>query len=66
MNRILSIYLHTTSTVLQHLKANSSELESLRRMYLPASEKLNTVCFYEEYPTPIIGGRKEMARALDL
>ena len=64
MNRLLSVYMQTTDTVLQHLKTNCSELENLQRMYHPASEKLNTVCFYEEYPTPIIGGRKEMARTL--
>jgi len=65
MNRLLSVYMQTTSTVLQHLKANSSELEDIQSMYLSASEGLNAVCFYEVYPTPIIGGREELARTVD-
>ena len=62
MNRLLSVYMKTTDTALQHLKTNSSELENIQSMYLSASEELNTVCFYEETPTPIIGGRHELAR----
>ena len=64
MNRLLSVYMKTTDNVLQHLKANSSELENIQSMYLSASEGLNAVCFYEEYPTPIVGGRQELARTI--
>ena len=64
MNRLLSVYMKTTDRVLQHLEANSSELENIQSMYLSASEGLNAVCFYEEYPTPIVGGRQELARTI--
>ena len=66
LNRLLSVYMKTTDIVLQHLKANSSELENIQRLYSSASERLNTVCFYEEYPTPIVGGRQELASVLAL
>lgn len=50
----------TTDIILQHLKENSSELENIQKQYLLASETINAVCFYEEYATPVVGGRQEM------
>ncbi|KAG8812641.1 hypothetical protein FRC17_001922, partial [Serendipita sp. 399] len=46
--------------VLEDLNKDSPALEELQAQYLPASERLDTIFFYEEYETPIIGGLKKM------
>ena len=63
MNTLMSIYLNTNDVVLKHLKANSQELENIQKDYLSASGKIDAIFFYEEYATPIIGGRREMVRS---
>ncbi|KAG8814992.1 hypothetical protein FRC17_000902, partial [Serendipita sp. 399] len=61
----------TTNNVLKDLKSNSDALEELRKDYLPVSEGVDTVFFYEEYETRIVGGMKKMVskfefRTIDL
>ncbi|KAG8796234.1 hypothetical protein FRC16_009782, partial [Serendipita sp. 398] len=60
MGRVLSVYMHTNNRVLKDLNRDSSELEDIQRLYLPVSKQLNTVFFYEEYRTAIIGGMTEL------
>ena len=60
MNRLASVFIRTNNVVLQHLKVNSPELDNIQKDYLSASGKINAVFFYEEYTTPIVGGRREM------
>ncbi|KAG8818980.1 hypothetical protein FRC17_010639 [Serendipita sp. 399] len=56
MCRLLSIYRSTSNKVLKDLKKDSSALEELQANYLPASEGIDTIFFYEAYETPIVGG----------
>ncbi|CCA75073.1 related to tetratricopeptide repeat domain protein-Neosartorya fischeri [Serendipita indica DSM 11827] len=60
MNRLLSVYLKTTKVIVRNLKENSSALENIQRLYASASKEIETVLFYEVYPTPIIGGKRQM------
>ncbi|KAG8779610.1 hypothetical protein FRC16_003375 [Serendipita sp. 398] len=60
MGRMLSVYMHTNDLVLKDLGRDSSELEDIQRMYLPASNRINTIFFYEEYRTPIFGGMEKL------
>ena len=60
LNQLRAVYLQTTDTILQHLRANSSELENIQSSYLWASKRLKTVCFYEEYQTHIVGGQRKL------
>ncbi|KAG8809604.1 hypothetical protein FRC17_003367 [Serendipita sp. 399] len=50
----------TSDKVLRDLKRGSSTLEELQTYYLAASEGINSVFFYEEYETPIVGGLTRM------
>ncbi|KAG9053227.1 hypothetical protein FS842_008484 [Serendipita sp. 407] len=60
MGRVLSVCMSTNDRILKALNRDSSELENIQRLYLPASKRINTIFFYEEYPTPIIGGMAEL------
>ncbi|KAG9055139.1 hypothetical protein FS842_003036 [Serendipita sp. 407] len=60
MGRVLSVCMSTNDRILKALSRDSSELESIQRLYLPASKQINTIFFYEEYPTPIIRGMEEL------
>ncbi|CAG7850983.1 SubName: Full=Related to kinesin light chain {ECO:0000313/EMBL:CCA74840.1} [Serendipita indica DSM 11827] len=60
INRLLSIYLRTTDSILQHLMEHSAALENIQNLYVSASEEIETVLFYEVYETPIIGGKRQM------
>ena len=60
MNRLASVFMKTNDTVLKHLKVNSPELDTIQKDYLSASRNIGAIFFYEEYTTPIIGGRRDM------
>ncbi|CCA76980.1 hypothetical protein PIIN_10963 [Serendipita indica DSM 11827] len=60
MNRLLSVYLKTTEAILRNLKENSPELENIQNLYTSASEEIQTVLFYEVYPTPTVGGKSQI------
>ena len=60
MNRLASVFMKRNDTILKHLKANSPELDNIQKDYLSASENIGAKFFYEEYATPIVGGRREM------
>ncbi|CCA76321.1 related to tetratricopeptide repeat domain protein-Neosartorya fischeri [Serendipita indica DSM 11827] len=60
MNRLLSLYLKTTDVILRHLGEHSPELENIQNLYISASAEIETVLFYEVYPTPIIGGKSQL------
>ncbi|KAG8805244.1 hypothetical protein FRC17_005611 [Serendipita sp. 399] len=60
MGRLLSVYMYTNNRVLKDLDRDSADLESIQRIYLSASQRINTVFFYEEYHTPLFGGMKEL------
>ncbi|KAG8824605.1 hypothetical protein FRC17_009068, partial [Serendipita sp. 399] len=60
MCRLLSIYRSTSNKVLKDIKKDSSALEELQANYLPASEGIDTIFFYEAYETPIVGGVRQM------
>ncbi|KAG8814340.1 hypothetical protein FRC17_001194 [Serendipita sp. 399] len=60
MHRLLSVYMSTTNEILKHLNRDSSALEEIQAQYLPASQRIDTIFFYEEYPTPLFGGLNKM------
>lgn len=60
LNKLRSLLKKTTNNLLRHLEPNSDELENLQMYYQRVSEGFETVCFYEEYPTPTVWGRREM------
>ncbi|KAG9024276.1 hypothetical protein FS842_005502, partial [Serendipita sp. 407] len=60
MGRVLSVCMSTNDRILKALNRDSPELENIQRLYLPASKRINTIFFYEEYPTPIVTGMAEL------
>ncbi|KAG9029304.1 hypothetical protein FS842_004595, partial [Serendipita sp. 407] len=60
MGRVLSMCMSTNDRILKALNRDSSELENIQRLYLPASERISTIFFYEEYATPIVRGIEEL------
>ncbi|KAG8825902.1 hypothetical protein FRC17_008465, partial [Serendipita sp. 399] len=56
MRRLVSIYMSTNNTILKELNRDSSTLEEIQALYLQSSDRIDTIFFYEEYPTPIVGG----------
>ena len=60
INRLASVVMKTNDVVLKCLTPNSPELDTIQKDYLTASGKIDAVFFYEEYTTPIVGGRREM------
>ncbi|KAG8790343.1 hypothetical protein FRC16_000904, partial [Serendipita sp. 398] len=60
MGRVLSMCMSTNDRMLKALNRDSSELENIQRLYLPAGRRINTIFFYEEYPTPIVRGLEEL------
>ncbi|KAG8823119.1 hypothetical protein FRC17_009403 [Serendipita sp. 399] len=46
----------TNNTILKELSRDSSTLEEIQALYLQSSDRIDTIFFYEEYPTPIVGG----------
>ncbi|CCA76564.1 hypothetical protein PIIN_10557 [Serendipita indica DSM 11827] len=57
LNQLLSVYMQTNNRVLQHLRENSEALEDIQATFTQASAGLHIVYFYEEYATPLVGGR---------
>jgi hypothetical protein len=53
---LLSVYMYTSDSLLKDLIRDSHELEKIQKFYGSASKGIRTFFFYEEYPTPIIGG----------
>jgi hypothetical protein len=67
MGRLLSVYMYTSDSLLKDLIRDSNELEKIQKFYGSASKGIKTFFFYEEYPTPIIGGfSKLVSSSLDL
>ncbi|KAG8846889.1 hypothetical protein FRB91_000370 [Serendipita sp. 411] len=60
MGRLLSVYMYTDNQILSELDRDSPELEEIQRYYQSAGEQLSTIFFYEEYETPILGGRTKL------
>ncbi|KAG8769230.1 hypothetical protein FRC20_004639 [Serendipita sp. 405] len=60
MRRLFSVYMYTNNRIIADLKRDSSELEDIQRLYLPASGHFKTIFFHEEYVTPIVGGKPEL------
>ncbi|KAG9052689.1 hypothetical protein FS842_009401 [Serendipita sp. 407] len=60
MGRVLSVCMSTNDRTLRGLNRESSELEKIQSLYLTASKRVNTIFFYEEYPTPIVKGVSQM------
>ncbi|CAG7847041.1 SubName: Full=Uncharacterized protein {ECO:0000313/EMBL:CCA68224.1} [Serendipita indica DSM 11827] len=60
MNRLLSVYLNTTEAILRNLTENSPELENIQNLFSSASEEIEIALFYEVYPTPLVGGTKQL------
>ncbi|KAG8779363.1 hypothetical protein FRC16_003451, partial [Serendipita sp. 398] len=60
MSRLLSMYMYTNDRLLKQLGRDSSELENIQRLYSPASKRISTIFFYEEDPTPILGGMENL------
>ncbi|KAG8827651.1 hypothetical protein FRC17_007737, partial [Serendipita sp. 399] len=60
MRRVLSVYMPTTNEILKHLDRDSPVLEEIGAQYRLASERIDNVFFYEEYPTPIARGMKTL------
>ncbi|KAG8854496.1 hypothetical protein FRB91_003453, partial [Serendipita sp. 411] len=60
MGRVLSVCMSTNDRILKALNRDSPELENIQRLYLPASKRIKTIFFYEEYPTPIVTGMTEL------
>ncbi|KAG8803083.1 hypothetical protein FRC17_006277, partial [Serendipita sp. 399] len=56
MCRAVSIFMSTNKGILSDLGRDSPALEDIQAQYNPASEGIDTISFYEEYPTPTIGG----------
>ncbi|KAG8809730.1 hypothetical protein FRC17_003272, partial [Serendipita sp. 399] len=46
----------TSATILKDLNRDSFALEEIQALYLPASERIDTVFFYEQYATPVARG----------
>lgn len=59
MNRVVSVYLETTDIILKNIRPNSTELEDIQRLYVAASEKINSIFFYEGYATSGIKNKGE-------
>ena len=53
---LASIFANTNNKMLEHLAKNSEWLEYQQRLFLPISNKFETIYFYETYPTPLPGG----------
>ena len=56
VNQLASMYAATTDIVLKDLHTHSYELENIQSFYVAASEKIDSIFFCAEYPTP--GKRK--------
>ena len=64
INRLASLHMDTTDLILRDLRAHSSELESIQRLYVTASEEISSIFFCEEYATTGLGNRRELVRVL--
>ena len=53
---LASIFVKANRQILEHLGRNSEWLEHQQALFLPISNKFETVYFYETYPTPLPGG----------
>ena len=53
---LASVFVNTNREVLEHLGRNSEWLEYQQTLFLPISNKFETICFYETCATPLPGG----------
>jgi hypothetical protein len=65
MGRLLSVYMYTNDTVLKALYHDSDELERIQKLYSNASQGIKSIFFFEQYPTPIMGGITKLVSQLD-
>ena len=61
---ICCIFVPGNSKLLRTLTRDSDHLRLLSELYLPISQDVKTVFFYEEYKTPLIGGMSRMVKFL--
>ena len=50
---LASVFAETNREILEHLGRNSEWLEHQQALFLPISNKFETIYFYETYPTPL-------------
>jgi len=62
LTSIFRIFVPGNSNLLQTLSRDSDQLRFLSQLYLPISQDFKTVCFYEEYKTPLVGGMSMMVK----
>ena len=62
INRLASLHMETTDIIRDDLRAHSSELENIQKLYIAASEEIASIFFCEEYATTGVGNRGEMVR----
>ncbi|CCA76739.1 related to LipA and NB-ARC domain protein-Aspergillus clavatus [Serendipita indica DSM 11827] len=60
VNRLASLYMKTTDTILKDIRAHSSDLATVQSLYVEASERISSVFFCEEYATPMEGKRRTL------
>ncbi|KAG8825700.1 hypothetical protein FRC19_010690 [Serendipita sp. 401] len=60
MGRLFSVFMYTNTRILSDLNRDSPKLEDIQRHYQSATRQLSTIFFYEEYETPILGGRTKL------
>ncbi|KAG8813448.1 hypothetical protein FRC19_002411 [Serendipita sp. 401] len=60
MGRLFSMYMYTNTRILSDLNRDSPKLEDIQRHYQSVTMQLSTIFFYEEYETPILGGRTKL------
>ena len=54
---LASVFAKTNREILEHLAKNSEWLEHQQALFLPISNKFETIYFYETHPTPLpVGG----------
>jgi hypothetical protein len=57
--------MYTNDTILKALRQDSDELERIQKLYLSASQGITSIFFYEQYPTPIMGGITKLVSQLN-
>ena len=55
-SNLASAFINTNREILEHLARNSEWLEYQQRLFLPISDRFETIYFYETYPTLLPGG----------
>ena len=64
INRLASLHMETRDLILKDLRAHSSELENIQKLYTAASEEISTIFFCELYATTGVGNRRKLVRVL--